>query len=98
MGEINRAHERMMRNTKKQYIAMRDMIQRRIDESKRDKVRFEKAKHRADTTTEDGKIDDGQLSKMISTIGGYITEDEDAVDKYAKKIEEIEKAMRATGG
>jgi len=98
MGEINRDNTRLLRNAKRHYIAMRELLQRRVDESKQDKAKFEKARQRVDTTTEDGKVDDTLLADMISAIKDYIKEDEDVVDKYDKKIVETDKQMRATGG
>jgi len=98
MGEMDRDNARLMRNAKRHYIAMRELVQRRVDESKRDKTKFEKVRQRVDATTEDGKVDDTLLANMISAIKDYIKEDEDAVDKYDKKIADTDKQMRATGG
>jgi len=98
MVEVHRDRERLLRNMKRHYIAMRELVQRRVDESKRDKVKFEKARQRVDATDEDGKADETSLAKMISAISDYIKEDEEVLDKYDKKISETDKQMQAIGG
>ena len=98
MGEMNRDNERLLRNTKKHFMAVYDLLERRISESKRDSARFEKAKHRVDVTTEDGKLEESTLNKMISAIAEYIKEDEETASEYVKRISDIDKQMQTRGG